>query len=45
MTNNNAHLKDARHLLKEATNAGKETRKQILAEVKEIIEFVVREES
>ena len=41
----NLHLNDAQHLIKEAKSAGESTRKQILNEVREIIEFVVKEES
>lgn len=41
----NMHLQDARTLLKESFSANRETRKRILEEVKEIIEFVEREET
>ena len=43
--NNNAHLEDARYLLKEIKSAGPDSRKQILSEVREIIDYVMEEEN
>lgn len=41
---NNEHLNDAMHLLKEAKSAGASTRKEIFREVRDIIDFVERED-